>query len=63
MHRDGVDAAQAEALLAAQASREQRLSVAHDIIHNTGDIAALAPQVETLHRRYLGLAHDGLAQG
>lgn len=55
MLRDGVDAAGAAALLAAQATRDARRAAAHDIIDNDGDVARLAPQVERLHRHYLTL--------
>jgi len=50
--RDGSTREQAAQLLAAQATREQRLAVADDVIVNNGDIAALRDQVEKLHRRY-----------
>lgn len=56
MARDGSSEAQAHALLAAQAPREARLVAADDVITNEGDAAALAPQVQALHRKYLGLA-------
>ncbi len=56
--RDGVTFAQAQAVLAAQASRAARLSVADDIIVNDGDLERLRGQVETLHRRYSTLAHE-----
>jgi dephospho-CoA kinase len=55
MLRDGVDAAGADALLAAQATRDARRAAAHDIIDNEGDVGGLAAQVEQLHRRYLAL--------
>lgn len=55
MLRDGMTPAAAAQMLAAQASREARRAVAHDIIDNDGDVAQLAPQVEALHRRYLAL--------
>ncbi len=51
--RDGSTRAQAEAALAAQASRADRLAVADDVIHNDGDIAHLRDQVEKLHRAYV----------
>ncbi len=51
--RDGSTRAQAEAALAAQVSRAERLAVADDVIHNDGDIARLRDQVETLHRAYV----------
>lgn len=55
MARDGIDAARADRMLAAQATREARRAVADDIIDNEGDIGALAAQVERLHRKYLAL--------
>lgn len=54
--RDSIDATQARAILAAQASREQRLAVADDVIDNSGAPEALAAQVATLHQQYLALA-------
>ena len=54
--RDGATRAQAARMLAAQATREQRLALADDVIHNDGDIAALRDQVEKLHRRYTAAA-------
>jgi len=56
MARDGLDGEQAHRMLAAQAPREARLAVADDVIVNESDAAALAPQVESLHRSYLRLA-------
>ncbi|MGH8236422.1 MAG: dephospho-CoA kinase [Steroidobacteraceae bacterium] len=54
--RDGTSRAQAEAILAAQASREERLNAAHDVIENTGTLADLQGFVATLHRNYALLA-------
>lgn len=54
--RDGASREQASRMLAAQATREQRLAVADDVIHNDGDIAALRDQVEKLHRKYSAAA-------
>ena len=54
--RDGETPAGAEAILAAQASREARLAVADDVLDNAGPLAALAPAVAALHARYLALA-------
>jgi dephospho-CoA kinase len=50
--RDGATRAQAERMLAAQATREQRLAVADDVIRNDGDLGSLQGQVEKLHRAY-----------
>jgi dephospho-CoA kinase len=55
MLRDGMSHDEATRMIAAQASREARRAIAHDIIVNDGDMAALTPQVEALHRRYLAL--------
>ncbi len=56
MERDGIDADLARRMLAAQASRAQRLALADDVIDNRGDPRALPRQVEALHSRYLELA-------
>jgi len=56
MLRDHVSAAAAQAVLAAQASREARLHRADDVIVNSADVPALARQVEHLHRKYRQLA-------
>jgi len=54
--RDGISREQAEAMLDAQASREQRLAAADDVIDNRADPESLKAVVELLHRRYLQLA-------
>ena len=56
MARNGLGEAEVQAILAAQASRQQRLAVAADVVDNGGDAAALVPQVERLHRQYLAAA-------
>jgi dephospho-CoA kinase len=56
MLRDGTTPESAARMLAAQASREARRAIAHDIIDNDGEVANLAPQVEALHRKYLSLS-------
>lgn len=56
MRRSGLDEVQVRAIMAAQASREQRLAVADDVIANDGDAAALTPRVERLHAFYLQMA-------
>jgi dephospho-CoA kinase len=53
MARDGTRREEAERMLTAQAPRSARLAVAHDVIHNDGDIASLRDQVEKLHRQYV----------
>ena len=56
MRRDGVDRALAEAMLAAQASREARLAIADDVIVNDGALEALDGEVARLDRLYRELA-------
>jgi len=53
MSRNGLARDQIEAILAAQASRAERLAAADDVVDNDGDPAALPPQIERLHRQYL----------
>lgn len=54
--RDGETSEGAAAILAAQATREQRLAAADDVLVNTATLAALDAQVADLHERYLALA-------
>jgi dephospho-CoA kinase len=54
--RDNTSREQAEEILAAQASRGERLNAAHDVIENTGTLAELQRFVQTLHRNYTLLA-------
>ena len=56
--RDGTSREQAQEILAAQASREERLNAAHDVIENTGTLADLERFVQTLHRNYALLARN-----
>lgn len=56
LRRDGIDLALAQQMLAAQASRDQRLAVADDVIVNDGSREALAAHVEALDRHYRLLA-------
>jgi len=50
--RDGGTRDQAEAMLAAQASREQRLARADDVIENTGTLEDLRRRVDALDATY-----------
>jgi dephospho-CoA kinase len=54
--RPGIDATLARQLLAAQASRAQRLAVADDVLDNTGPLQSLDSAVDRLHRFYTALA-------
>ena len=55
MRRDRADAAEVEAILAAQLDRGSRLARADDVIDNGGSLAATRAQVATLHARYVDL--------
>jgi len=56
MQRDGIDAALAERMIAAQASRAQRLAIADDVIANDRGLDELDEHVRQLDRRYRMLA-------
>ena len=56
MSRSGLAREEVERILAAQASRSERLAAADDIINNDGDLSALPPQIERLHVNYLALS-------
>lgn len=62
MARDGSNEALARQILAAQASREDRLDAADDVIVNTGTLQDLQRFVQTLHRNYKLLAERINAQ-
>ncbi|QYJ97301.1 dephospho-CoA kinase [Shewanella alkalitolerans] len=54
--RDAVDAQQVKNIIASQASRDEKLSKADDVIDNRGDISALKEKVAALHNKYIKLA-------
>jgi dephospho-CoA kinase len=56
VRRDGSPPDQARAILAAQASRAERLAQADDLLPNFGSEAQLRLAVDRLHERYLELA-------
>jgi dephospho-CoA kinase len=56
MMRDSCSLEQARAILASQASRSARLSVADDVLLNEGSVPDLRHSVDCLHQRYLELA-------
>ncbi|HHT2832943.1 dephospho-CoA kinase [Klebsiella aerogenes] len=62
MRRDGVSREHAEHILAAQATREQRLAAADDVIENMGSADAVASHVARLHEKYLMLASQAASQ-
>lgn len=56
MQRDNNDEAQVRSIMASQASREERLSRADDVIVNDQGLDYLDQRVQELHRQYLELA-------
>lgn len=58
MARDRIDEIQARQILAAQASRRQRLALADEVVENAGDFANLERQIADLHLYYLRLAAE-----
>jgi dephospho-CoA kinase len=56
MQRSGLTREMVLAIMASQASREQRLAAADDVIHNDGGLERLEAQVAPLHELYRRLA-------
>lgn len=56
LQRDGIDAALADRMIAAQASRLQRLAISDDVIVNDAGLDALEAHVAALDARYRALA-------
>ena len=56
MSRDNVSREQVASILNSQASREQRLAVADDVIKNHTKNQELLPQITDLHQKYLAIS-------
>jgi len=56
MQRDGSSQQIIENIMASQATRKERLSVADDIIDNSGSFEFLEQQVKALHQKYLTIS-------
>ena len=56
MARSKLSEAEVRAIMAAQASRAERLAVADDVLDNGGDLHHLEIQIADLHRKYLRLS-------
>jgi dephospho-CoA kinase len=56
VQRGSLDRAEVEAIVAAQASREQRLALADDVVFNGESLEALAQRAFRLHSLYASLA-------
>lgn len=58
MARSGLSEAEVRAIVATQASRQERLDIADDVISNDGTMAELEAKVGVLHQQYLMLARN-----
>ena len=56
MARNGLSEQQVRDIMASQATRQQRLDAADDVLTNDGDIAALRPQIKRLHGIYMAFS-------
>lgn len=56
--RDAIERELAQKMIAAQASREQRLAIADDVVDNSAGLAELDAAVAALHQRYRELAQQ-----
>lgn len=56
--RDGQSREQIGRIIAAQMPRQDKLSLAHDVVVNEGDLKHLYQQLEVLHQMYLSLCQS-----
>lgn len=59
MARDTESEDQARRIIAAQASRDERLAIADDVVGNDGDLDDTRTGVAALHRQYLEMSESG----
>jgi dephospho-CoA kinase len=57
--RTAMSEASARSIIDAQASRQQRLAAANDVLFNEAPLADVVPKIERLHRAYLQLSAGG----
>ena len=55
MARDKISQEQAQSILSTQISRRQRLTLANDILDNSGSLEQLEVKVDKLYRKYVAL--------
>lgn len=58
MNRNNLPREEVLRILAAQATRAERLAAADDVIDNDGALGDLPPRIEHLHRQYLGFSSE-----
>lgn len=55
--RDGVGDQQIKSIMQSQASRQERLAIANDVIINEDSLESLVVQIDKLHQKYLEMAN------
>lgn len=60
MTRDKVSEQQVESIIASQATRQQRLAIADDVVKNHAENQRLLPQITDLHKKYLDICRNNL---
>ena len=63
MARNGLSADEVKAIMGAQATRQQRLAAADDVVLNDADKLKIVGQVKALHANYLALLAEKLKAG
>lgn len=56
--RDQQSEEKIDKIVQSQSSREQRLSLADDIVENSGTVESLCERIDLLHQKYTDLAHQ-----
>ena len=56
--RDQQSEEKIDKIIQSQSSREQRLSLADDIVENSGTVDSLCERIDLLHQKYTDLAHQ-----
>jgi len=58
MARDKLTEPEVRAIMRTQATRQERLDMADDVVVNAAGLSEIQPQIEALHTRYLALAAE-----
>lgn len=62
MQRDGLSQERVQSIIAQQATRQQRLALASEVLINDGAFEKLIPEIERLHQIYLDLSASNETQ-
>lgn len=58
IQRDNIDRESAKAIINTQASQQERLSIADEVINNSGGLDDLQRQIQQLHQKYQKISND-----